>query len=78
MVHALRDADGAKLDRSQIVKGWVDTEGQMHERLYDVAASDGRTISLGGGSKTPVGTTVTVQGRAYTSPVRYAPKSREI
>jgi len=34
---ALRDPDSAKLERIQIVKGWVDAGGQTHERVYDVA-----------------------------------------
>ena len=41
-VSALRDpgrasAPGAPLQRIQIVKGWVDADGEPHERVYDVA-----------------------------------------
>ncbi len=42
MVQALRDPDGANLDRVQIIKGWMDAEGNTHERVFDVAWSDDR------------------------------------
>jgi hypothetical protein len=41
MVYALRDPIGANLDRIQIVKGWLDKDGKTHEKVYDVAWSDG-------------------------------------
>lgn len=45
---------GATLQRAQIVKGWVDEGGEVHERVYDVAGSarivpvDLRTCTPGG------------------------------
>ena len=42
MIRSLRDPDGANLDRVQIIKGWLDKDGKTHERIYDVAVSDGR------------------------------------
>ena len=42
MVLALRDPIGANLDRIQVVKGWLDDDGQTHERVYDVVWSDDR------------------------------------
>ncbi|MGE4650414.1 MAG: DUF3604 domain-containing protein, partial [Myxococcota bacterium] len=41
-VQALADPKGAYLDRVQVIKGWVDAGGATHERVFDVAASDGR------------------------------------
>jgi hypothetical protein len=59
MVYALRDPTGANLDRIQIVKGWLDADGTTHERVYDVAWSDGRTPNADG-TLPPVGNTVDV------------------
>ncbi len=44
MIRALRDPDGANLDRVQVIKGWFDKAGKTHERVYDVTVSDGRKI----------------------------------
>ena len=42
MVWALRDVKRAPLDRVQIIKGWTELSGKPHEKIYDVACSDGR------------------------------------
>jgi len=42
LMYAVKDPDGANLDRIQIVKGWVDANGKTHERVYDVAWSGDR------------------------------------
>jgi hypothetical protein len=59
MVYALRDPIGANLDRIQIVKGWLDEEGETHETVYDVAWSAGREPGPDG-ALPPVGNTVDV------------------
>ena len=69
MVRALRDVYGANLDRIQIIKGWVDTDGEMHERVYDVAVSGGRRIGEDGRSRDSVGNTVDVQNATYTNAI---------
>ncbi len=38
---ASRDPRGAPLQRLQVIKGWIDDEGETHETVYDVACSDG-------------------------------------
>jgi hypothetical protein len=58
MVGALRDPLAGNLDRIQIVKGWIDEAGERHERVFDVAVADGRTIEADGRCRTPVGDTV--------------------
>jgi hypothetical protein len=67
MIRSLRDPDGANLDRVQIIKGWLDKDGKTHERIYDVAVSDGRMILPHGRCTTPVGTTVDIDDASYTN-----------
>ncbi|MBS0250438.1 MAG: DUF3604 domain-containing protein [Proteobacteria bacterium] len=69
MVRAMRDVDGANLDRIQIIKGWVDANGKSNERIFDVAVSDGRKIDNDGRCKTPVGDTVDVPNASYTNTI---------
>jgi hypothetical protein len=69
MVYALRDPIGGNLDRIQIIKGWLDKKGKTHERIYDVAVSDGRKISSEGRCKTPVGNTVDVKTASFTNTI---------
>jgi hypothetical protein len=69
VIRALRDVDGANLDRVQIVKGWLDAKGETHERVYDVIVSDGRKIDADGRCKTPVGNTVDVKTATYTNSI---------
>ena len=68
-VQALRDPDGANLDRLQIVKGWLDADGKTHEKVYDVAVSGGRTIGANGTCSTPVGNTVDVEAANWTNTI---------
>ena len=69
LVRALRDVDGANLDRIQVIKGWVDSEGVTQERVYDVAVSDGRKINSEVRCKTPVGNTVDVTNASYSNSI---------
>ncbi len=68
-VHALKDPDGANLDRIQIIKGWVTADGKPMERIYDVAVSDDRAINPEGRCTTPVGNTVDVETAAYRNTI---------
>jgi hypothetical protein len=69
MIRALRDADGANLDRVQIIKGWLDSRGEVHERIYDVVVSDGRSIGDDGRAREPVGSTVDLPNASYTNTI---------
>ena len=69
MVGAMKDPWSGNLDRIQIVKGWVDEDGERHERIYDVAVSDGRTIGVDGRATTRVGSTVDVANASYLNTI---------
>jgi len=68
MVVAIKDPDGGNLDRLQIIKGWMDSEGNTHERVIDVACSDARTIVEHRCDK-PVGNTVDVTTATYSNTI---------
>ena len=51
------------------LKGWLDAAGQQHERIYDVAVSNGRKIGPDGRCKTPVGSTVDVANATYSNTI---------
>jgi len=68
MAIALRDPIGANLDRVQIIKGWLDAAGKTHERVYDVAWSDGRKPDANG-KLPPVGNTVDVAAANWTNSI---------
>lgn len=68
LIRAVRDPDGANLDRVQVVKGWRDVDGELHERVFNVALSDGRAEN-GSGVVEPVGNTVDVADASYTNSI---------
>ncbi len=68
MIRSLRDPDGANLDRIQVVKGWRDMKGNTHEKVYDVACSDDRSIRKNSCSKA-VGNTVNVKEANYSNSI---------
>jgi len=41
---AQADANSAPLQRLQIIKGWIDAQGNTHERVYDVACAGGIAV----------------------------------
>ncbi len=68
LVRALRDVDGANLDRIQMIKGWLDAEGKTHEQIYDLAWSGHRKPGHDG-KLPPVGNTVNVTEASYTNAI---------
>ena len=69
VIRALRDVDGANLDRIQIVKGWLDAKGATQEQVYDVICSDGRKITDKHRCEKPVGNTVDIKTATYTNSI---------
>jgi hypothetical protein len=66
---ATMDADGAKLDRMQIIKGWMDKKGKLREKVYDVAWSGGRMPDEKTGKLPAVGNTVDVENATYMNTI---------
>jgi Protein of unknown function (DUF3604) len=68
LVAALKDPMGANLDRYQIVKGWLDKDGKLHEKVYDVAWGGKRAPGANG--KLPaVGSTVDLPNASYANTI---------
>ncbi len=68
LVAALKDPIGANLDRYQIVKGWLDAKGDLHEKVYDVAWSGDRKPG-NDGKLPPVGSTVDIPNATWTNTI---------
>ncbi|HEU4429467.1 MAG TPA: DUF3604 domain-containing protein [Myxococcota bacterium] len=70
LVAAAKDPFGANLDRYQIVKGWLDAKGAVHEKVYDVAWSDPETRKPGADGKLPaVGNTVDAKNVTWSNSI---------
>ncbi len=67
-VYAVKDPDGANLDRAQIIKGWVDEAGELYEQIVDVAWSGDRVPGSDG--KVPaVGNTVNLTTATFANSI---------
>jgi hypothetical protein len=70
LVAAMKDPEGGNLDRIQIIKGWLDADGETHEKIYDVAWGDAATRKPGkDGKLPPVGDTVDVANATWTNTI---------
>ena len=70
MVWAMKDTQSRNLDRIQIVKGWLDAAGEVHERIYDVVWGDADERRPGADGKLPpVGSTVDVATATWTNTI---------
>jgi hypothetical protein len=67
IVSALKDPQGANLDRAQIVKGWVDAAGKAHERVFDIVWSSPDKRRLTNGKLPAVGDTVDLRTATYSN-----------
>ena len=69
LIKTMRDADGANIDRVQIIKGWLTKEGKTKEKIYDLAVSDNRKIDANGKCKTSVGSTVNLAEATFDNSI---------
>ena len=65
---AIKDPEGANLDRIQMIKGWLDIDGVTHEKIFDIAWSDDRPLDSTN-KLSPVGTTVDLSTATYTNDI---------
>ena len=68
LIRAVKDPDGANLDRVQVIKGWHNKDGELSEKIYNVALSDNRKENWHGKVK-PVGSTVDIKEASYTNEI---------
>lgn len=68
MAIALKDPISGNLDRVQIVKGWLDADGETHEKIYDIAWSGDR-VPDADGVLPPVGNTVDEASATWTNTI---------
>lgn len=69
LISAMKDPEGANLDRVQVIKGWLDAAGNMQEQVYDVVWSDMATRGRIAGKLAPVGDTVNREDATYTNDI---------
>ena len=70
LVAALKDQIGANLDRIQIIKGWMDAKGELHEHIYDVVWADAaKRQPDANGKLPPVGDTVDVENATWSNTI---------
>ena len=68
LIDAVRDPQGANLDRVQVIKGWLDASGKTHEKVFDVAWSGDRRPGADG--KLPaVGNTVDAHKATFSNTI---------
>jgi hypothetical protein len=68
LINAIKDPMGANLDRAQIIKGWIDKDGELHEKVFNVAWSGDRKLDANG-KLNEVGNTVDVANATYTNAI---------
>lgn len=57
LIRAVKDPEGANLERIQLIKGWLDSSNQLHEEIFDVVYTQ------------LVGNTVDVEDASYTNSI---------
>lgn len=70
LLAALKDPESGNLDRIQIVKGWLDSDGVTHEKIYNVAWGDTHRRKIeADGNLTTVGNTVNIADASWTNSI---------
>jgi hypothetical protein len=70
MVAAIKDPIKGNLDRVQMIKGWRDSDGELHEKIYNIAWGDAEMREMDADGKIPpVGNTVNVPEATWTNTI---------
>ena len=68
IIQAIKDGEGANLDRVQMIKGYLDAEGNPQEKIFEVIWAGDRAIDAKG--KLPaIGNTVDIPNASYTNDI---------
>ena len=68
IIQAIKDGEGAHLDRVQVIKGYLDKEGNPQEKIFEVVWAGDRKIDNSG--KLPaIGNTVDIPTATYTNDI---------
>jgi hypothetical protein len=68
LIAAMKDPDGANLDRVQVIKGWLGADGKTHEKIYEVVWAGERKPDAAG-KLPPVGNTVDMAKASYANSI---------
>ena len=66
LIQVAKDPLGANLERVQMIKGWLDASGKTHEKVMDVALSDGRSPDPDHNAQ-PVADSVDIKTATYSN-----------
>lgn len=68
LIYAVKDPEGANLDRIQVVKGWIDETGEKQEKVFNAAWAGDRSLSEDG--KLPaITSTIELETASYKNTV---------
>ncbi|MFT4565399.1 MAG: hypothetical protein ACI9FN_000352 [Saprospiraceae bacterium] len=68
LIQAIKDSEGANLDRVQMIKGYLDKEGNPQEKIFEVVWAGDRAVGSNG--KLPaIGNTVDIPNASYTNDI---------
>jgi len=68
LIWATKDAEGANLDRIQVVKGYLDADGNPREKIFNVVWAGQRNLNADG-NLAAIGNTVDVPTATYTNDI---------
>jgi len=70
IIQATMDPESANLDRIQVVKGWIDSDGQTHEKIFNVAWSNSEQRQIDKEGNLPaVGNTVDINTATWENTI---------